>query len=162
MNDDDTRPREAEPLTPYSIPAKSAYWRGHLLQSVNEGDMLCMLEDKGFTDIQYQPPVFISARWGRWRPDAVCSVPVVGRGVCRVFWEFKYAGWLQQKVWEGKPERMLSAYQDSARSLPVIAQPDGLLRLVMRTANGGVMRRLKWDQDSEGLWCLRGENSSVL
>lgn len=156
---DNTRDRQVPPLVPYSIPAKPATWRGQRLQSINEGVMLCVLEQKGFTDIQYQPPVFLSARWGRWQPDALCSVPVKGRGVCRVYWEFKYAGWLQGKDWAGKPDRMLSAYQDSSRSLPVIAQPDGFLRLVVRKGNGLDLHRLIWFQDSKGLWGLRGESA---
>lgn len=161
-DDDDQRNRQSPPLVPYSIPAKPATWRGHRLQSINEGVMLCLLEQKGFTDIQYHPPVFLSARWGRWQPDALCSVPVVGRGLCQVFWEFKYSGWLQGREWAGKPQRMMSAYQDSSRSLPVIAQPDGFLRLVVRGYEGFGLHRLVWCQNSKGLWGLRSESAACV
>jgi len=91
----------------------------------------------------------------------VCPVPITGFGVARVYWEFKYEGWLQSnsgsldvRTWEPVAEKMMAAYEDPAPCWAVIAQPDETLRLVAWEDDRIYLRRVIWLRNSDGKWGL--------
>lgn len=138
----------------YSIPPEPARWRGHQMDSTNEALMMCDLEQRGVTGLVPHPTRFASARWGLWKPDAVCTM-LTSAGWGKVYWEFKPERWLQGKVWGNQARRMLSAYEDTEDCWAVIAQRDGWMRLVLLETDGTVgLRKVAWSETVDGKLCL--------
>ncbi len=144
----------------YDIPAKPAFYRGIRMASTNEAKMMGALEERGNRADPY-PMRFWSVRWGQWTPDAGGPV-ATSDGKLLVLWEFKYAGWLQRKGdFDGVPERMLGAYESIDQVWPVIAQPDGWMRLVYPEGDGAGMHRLVWHREQDGTYSLLKGHSPI-